>query len=81
MYSEYILQACNQDFSLGGGGGFAYPSNWDQTINVGILGHASAKDTKILGRFEDIIPWKNFEILHPQKAGNVLKLSILLSSL
>ena len=63
------------------GGGGAYPNNWDQTINVGILGHASAKDTKVLGRFEDIIPWKNCEILHPPKAGNALKLSILLSPL
>ena len=33
----------------GKGGRGAYPNNWNQTINVGMKGHANAEDTSFLG--------------------------------
>ena len=57
--------------------GDAYLKNRDQIINVGVIGHGHAEDTKLLGGSGGMLPWKNFEILNPQFAGNALKLSIL----
>ena len=34
---------------MGGGGEGAYLKNLDQIINAGIIVHASAEDTKLLG--------------------------------
>ena len=47
--------------------GGTYLKNRDQIIYVGMIGHGSAKDTRL------------FEILDHQIAGNVMKLSIQLS--
>ena len=35
-------QACSQDFSRGG----AYFNNWDQKINLEMIGHVNAEKTK-----------------------------------
>ena len=53
--------------------------NWDQKINLVMIDHASAEDTRLLGGSGDMLPQKMFEILGPQIAGNVWKLSILSS--
>ena len=55
----------------------AYLRNRNQENNVGMLGHASAKDTRLWGGSGDMVPRKNFEIWNPQIARNALKLSIL----
>ena len=34
---------------MGGGGGRAYLKNRDQIINVGMIGHESAEDTRLSG--------------------------------
>ena len=52
--------------------------NRDQIINVGMVGHASAEDTRVLGGSGGILPRKYFEIPGPQTAGNALERSILL---
>ena len=44
-----------------------------------MIDHASAEDTRLLGGSGDMLPQKMFEILGPQIAGNVWKLSILSS--
>ena len=48
-----------------GGGGCMYLKKQDQIINVGMTGHASAKDTKLLGGQGVCSPRKflKFEIL------------------
>ena len=44
------------------GGGGAYLKNRDQIISVGMIGHASSKDTRVLGGSGGMLPGKNFEI-------------------
>ena len=38
-----ICQAYRQDFVWGS----AYLNNWEQVVNIGVKGHASAEDTKL----------------------------------
>ena len=60
-------------------GGVAYLKNRDQIITVGIIGHASAEDTKLLGGggSAGMLLRQHFEIFDPQIAVNILKVSIL----
>ena len=48
---------------MGGGGGReggAYlVKNWDQKINLVMIGHASAEDTRLLGGSGDMLPPEN----------------------
>ena len=45
-----------------GGGGRAYLKNRDQIINVGMIGHESAEDTRLSGGSGGMLPRENFEI-------------------
>ena len=73
-------QACSRDFLWGEGGGVcAYIKNQDQIVNVGMIGHASSKDTRVLGeRGPGHAPLEKFWNLRtPNYRKSEIKLSIL----
>ena len=69
-------QQCNSDFSGGG----TYLNNQDQIINIGVIDHASGKDTRRFGVPGGCVAPEKVEIRDSQIAENALKLSILPST-